>query len=149
MVTLKGHKRCDHQDPENPDFRCYRQPSFNFFGSVGGIFCHQHKVGFVVGARHSSARVHRVTPLQMPGMVNVVNKCCEHEGCVKRPSFNFPNVRPARFCGQVHVAALRLIIFLRCSRHMAAPRCRNGVYNYWVSLQAAGGPSEQEARRIV
>ena len=37
----------------------------------------------------------------MAGMVNVVNKCCEHEGCVKRPSFNFPNLRPARFCGQV------------------------------------------------
>ena len=44
MVTLKGHKRCDYQDPENPELRCYRQPSFNFFGSVGGIFCHQHKV---------------------------------------------------------------------------------------------------------
>jgi hypothetical protein len=44
MVTLKGHKRCDHQDPENPELRCYRQPSFNFFGSVGGVFCHQHKV---------------------------------------------------------------------------------------------------------
>jgi hypothetical protein len=44
MVTLKGHKRCDYQDPQNPELRCYRQPSFNFFGSVGGIFCHQHKV---------------------------------------------------------------------------------------------------------
>ena len=67
MVTLKGHKRCDHQDPENPDFRYYRQPSFNFFGSVGGIFCHQHKVGFVVGARHSSARVHRRDPFADAG----------------------------------------------------------------------------------
>jgi hypothetical protein len=56
MVTLKGHKRCDHQDPEDPDLRCYRQPSFNFFGSVGGIFCHQHKVGFVVGARAAFKR---------------------------------------------------------------------------------------------
>lgn len=85
MVTLKGHKRCDFQDPENPELRCYRQPSFNFFGSVGGIYCHQHKI---------------------PGMVNVVNKCCEHEGCVKRPSFNFPNIRPARFCGQHRVTGM-------------------------------------------
>ena len=44
MVTLKGHKRCDHQDDADPDFRCQRQPSFNFYGSVGGRFCHQHKV---------------------------------------------------------------------------------------------------------
>ena len=59
-----------------------------------------------------------VTPLQMPGMVNVVNKCCEHEGCVKRPSFNFPNVRPARFCGQVHVALpLHYALSFVCAAH--------------------------------
>ena len=31
----------------------------------------------------------------MPGMVNVVNKMCEVPNCFKRPSLNYPGVRPA------------------------------------------------------
>jgi len=33
-------------------------------------------------------------------MINVVNKMCEHEGCHKRPSLNYPGVRPAIRCGE-------------------------------------------------
>jgi hypothetical protein len=41
------------------------------------------------------AQVHR-----LPGMVNVVNKMCEVPNCFKRPSLNYPGVRPAVRCGE-------------------------------------------------
>ena len=37
---------------------------------------------------------------QLAGMVNVVNKRCEVQGCTKRPSVNYPGVRPASRCGE-------------------------------------------------
>lgn len=140
MVTLKGHKRCDFQDPENPELRCYRQPSFNFFGSVGGIYCHQHKVLLhlrcvVLGC---------VTQfLQIPGMVNVVNKCCEHEGCVKRPSFNFPNIRPARFCGQVLIVALSYAIH----RHQIFQHRVTGMVSTTIGYRSKTQLTQQVRRR--
>jgi hypothetical protein len=33
-------------------------------------------------------------------MVNVVNKMCEVPNCFKRPSLNYPGVRPAVRCGE-------------------------------------------------
>ncbi len=44
-----------------------------------------------------------VTPAQvhrLAGMVNVVNKMCEVPNCFKRPSLNYPGVRPAVRCGE-------------------------------------------------
>ena len=41
------------------------------------------------------SQVHR-----LPGMVNVVNKMCEVPNCFKRPSLNYPGVRPAVRCGE-------------------------------------------------
>ncbi len=37
---------------------------------------------------------------QLAGMVNVVNKRCEVQGCTKRPSVNYPGIRPASRCGE-------------------------------------------------
>ena len=155
MVTLKGHKRCDHQDPADPEFRCQRQPSFNFFGSVGGRFCHQHKVREPVA--RACGWCHLIEFWQMAGMVNVVNKCCEHEGCVKRPSFNFPNLRPARFCGQVFESPQ----YINARQHppvindfpfrvmqpspltsRAASCCGHGVDTHRLPQQAAAASSE-------
>ncbi len=31
-------------------------------------------------------------------MVNVVSKMCNHPGCYKQPSFNFPDTKPAIKC---------------------------------------------------
>ena len=42
--------------------RCERQPSFNIRGSKGGKFCYDHREA---------------------DMVNVVNKTCQHVGCLK------------------------------------------------------------------
>ena len=70
---ITGHKKCEHGNG------CSVQPSFNYPGEMGGMFCGCHR---------------------MEGMVNVVNKMCEFEGCHKRPSLNYPGVRPAIRCGE-------------------------------------------------
>jgi hypothetical protein len=71
---LKGatHKKCEYGNG------CAKQPSFNYPGEIGGMFCGDHR---------------------LEGMVNVVNKTCEFAGCQKRPSLNYPGVRPALRCG--------------------------------------------------
>ena len=70
---VTGHKKCEYGNG------CTVQPSFNYPGEMGGMFCGCHR---------------------LEGMINVVNKMCEHEGCHKRPSLNYPGVRPAIRCGE-------------------------------------------------
>ncbi len=70
---ITGHKKCEYGNG------CTIQPSFNYPGEMGGMFCGCHR---------------------LEGMVNVVNKMCEFEGCHKRPSLNYPGVRPAIRCGE-------------------------------------------------
>jgi len=43
---------------------------------------------------------------RLQGMVGVVNKTCEVEGCHKRPSLNYPGVRPAIRCGAHKLAGM-------------------------------------------
>jgi hypothetical protein len=76
-----------------------------------------------------------VASLQMPGMVNVVNKSCEHQGCVKRPSFNFPNIRPARFCGQVSLFFALIYAIFSCTHSFTASSRWNGLNNDWIPMQ--------------
>ena len=71
--SVTGHKKCEYGNG------CSVQPSFNYPGEMGGMFCGCHR---------------------LEGMVNVVNKMCEFEGCHKRPSLNYPGVRPAIRCGE-------------------------------------------------
>lgn len=71
--NITGHKKCEYGNG------CTVQPSFNYPGEMGGMFCGCHR---------------------LEGMVNVVNKMCEFEGCHKRPSLNYPGVRPAIRCGE-------------------------------------------------
>jgi hypothetical protein len=72
-VCVTGHKKCEYGNG------CTVQPSFNYPGEMGGMFCGCHR---------------------LEGMVNVVNKMCEFPGCHKRPSLNYPGVRPAIRCGE-------------------------------------------------
>ena len=71
-ICATGHKKCEYGNG------CTVQPSFNYPGEMGGMFCGCHR---------------------LEGMVNVVNKMCEFPGCHKRPSLNYPGVRPAIRCG--------------------------------------------------
>jgi hypothetical protein len=72
-ICATGHKKCEYGNG------CTVQPSFNYPGEMGGMFCGCHR---------------------LEGMVNVVNKMCEFPGCHKRPSLNYPGVRPAIRCGE-------------------------------------------------
>jgi len=56
---------------------CTKQSVFNFPGKTLGIRCVEHKE---------------------TGMVNVVQKNCEHEGCTKQPCYNLPTEHFGKFC---------------------------------------------------
>jgi len=56
---------------------CPKTSSFNFPGQTSGIRCVEHKE---------------------PGMINVMQKNCEHEGCVKQPCYNLPTEHFGKFC---------------------------------------------------
>lgn len=57
--------------------KCPKTASFNFVGQTPGIRCADHRE---------------------PGMINVMQKNCEHEGCLKQPCYNLPNEHFGKFC---------------------------------------------------
>ena len=57
---------------------CTKRPQFNVEGQSSGKFCGAHKE---------------------PGMMNVMNKRCEHLGCTKQPKFNMEGNSSGKFCG--------------------------------------------------
>ena len=56
---------------------CPKQSAFNFSGQTLGIRCALHKE---------------------EGMINVIQKNCEHEGCTKQPCYNLPTEHFGKFC---------------------------------------------------
>ena len=69
-----------HRKPRPTDRPCELCPktsSFNFPGQTPGVRCVEHKE---------------------PGMINVVQKNCEHEGCTKQPCYNLPTEHFGKFC---------------------------------------------------
>ena len=56
---------------------CDKQPCFNLPGNTEGIFCNDHKE---------------------EGMINVIQKNCEHEGCTKQPCYNLPTEHFGKLC---------------------------------------------------
>jgi len=56
---------------------CPKTSSFNFSGRTSAIRCVEHKE---------------------PGMINVIQKICEHEGCTKQPCYNLPTEHFGKFC---------------------------------------------------
>jgi EsV-1-7 cysteine-rich motif len=72
--TKRNRKPCP---PVRPCEVCQKTSSFNFPGKTPGIRCVDHKE---------------------LGMVNVVQKNCEHEGCTKQPCYNLPTEHFGKFC---------------------------------------------------
>ena len=62
------HKKCQN---------CDKQPCFNLPGNTEGIRCVEHKE---------------------EGMINVIQKKCDHEGCTKQPCYNLPTEHFGKFC---------------------------------------------------
>ncbi|BAT22646.1 hypothetical protein [Yellowstone lake phycodnavirus 3] len=56
---------------------CTKTSSFNFPGQTNAIRCVEHKE---------------------PGMINVVQKNCEHAECMKQPCYNLPTEHFGKFC---------------------------------------------------
>lgn len=69
-----------NRKPKPPTWVCEKCPKtscFNFPGQKPGIRCAEH-------------RTH--------GMINLIQKNCEHEGCLKQPCYNLPNEHFGKFC---------------------------------------------------
>ena len=69
-----------NRKPKPPTCVCEKCPKtacFNFPGQKPGIRCAEHRT---------------------PGMMNVIQKNCEHEGCLKQPCYNLPNEHFGKFC---------------------------------------------------
>lgn len=57
--------------------KCPKTSCFNFPGQTPGIRCGEHKE---------------------IGMINVIQKNCDHDGCLKQPCYNLPNEHFGKFC---------------------------------------------------
>jgi len=80
-VCLKCRIRTNrNRKPRPPTWVCNKCPKtscFNFPGQTPGIYCAEHRE---------------------PGMINVIQKNCDHEGCLKQPCYNLPNEHFGKFC---------------------------------------------------
>jgi len=107
-----GRKRCGFGSG------CMVQPSFNFPGEVGGMCV---PLRFAQSACCNTVRRY-CCQHQLEGMVNVVNKRCEVKGCTKRPSVNYPGVRPASRCGDHKLPGMTQMF-----RRMSSADCSDDI----------------------
>lgn len=80
-VCLKCRIRTNRNRKPRPPTRvcekCPKTACFNLPGQTLCIRCGEHRE---------------------PGMINVIQKNCEHEGCLKQPCYNLPNEHFGKFC---------------------------------------------------
>ena len=73
--------------------KCPKTSCFNFPAQTPGIRCAVHKE---------------------PGMINVIQKNCEHEGCLKQPCYNLPNEHFGKFCASHKTSEMVNVRERRC-----------------------------------